>query len=202
VVVGVFVFSLLPKIFCFSELAFSHCYVLLCHESRFITHRPKMLYNTKANGQGNTGPWNSRINIHTLNGSRTFTLCKISVYVTCYTSVLNSVCCLLHHKLWSFSLTKDEAAVLHTVVTQPFGPMALCLPAQSDKGTITAAPAPPCQSLFCPPPTLTHLVLVSWVARELARLCTWPVPFSPPTGTDIATVGCANISYWMGDQIS
>jgi hypothetical protein len=77
-------------------------------------------------------------------------------------------------------MTEDEAAVLHTVVTQPFAPTALfTIPAESDKG-ITAAPVPPCQSLFCPPPTLTHLVLVSWVARELARLAPGSCPSPHP----------------------
>jgi hypothetical protein len=99
-------------------------------------------------------------------------------------------------------MTKEEASLLHTVVTEPFGPRHCVYHTCRIKGAITAAPVPPCQSLFCPPPTLTHLVLVSWVARELARLCTWPVLSSPPSVTDISTAGCANVSSWMGDQIS
>ena len=120
-----------------------------------------------------------------------------------FTYVNFFVCHMVLHKLWSFSITKDEAALLHTVVTQPLDHgTVFTIPAELDKGDITAAPAPLCQSLFCPPPTLTHLVLVSWVARELARLCTWPVPSSPPTVTDISAAGRANISSGMGDQIS
>jgi hypothetical protein len=42
--------------------------------------------------QRQTGLWNSPTKIHTLNGSRTCTFCKIYISVTCYTHVLISLC--------------------------------------------------------------------------------------------------------------
>jgi hypothetical protein len=72
--------------------------------------------------QRQTGRWNSRLNIHTVNVSRTCTLQNICLRHLLYMCVNFLACRMLHHKLWSFSMTKDEAALLRTAVTQPFGP--------------------------------------------------------------------------------
>lgn len=73
---------------------------------------------------------------------------------------------------------------------------------QTNKGPIAAAPVPPCQSPFGPPPTATQLVLVSWIARKLASLRTLQVPSFPPGVAGISTAGCVNICPWTDDQIS
>jgi hypothetical protein len=152
--------------------------------------------------QRQTGRWNSRSNIHTLNRRRTCTLQNICLRHMLYTCVNFFVCRMLHHILWSFSMTKDEAALLRSVVTQPFGPRH-CLQYLQNQTKVpllqhrSPLPQPLLYTTYSNPSGASFVGCkgISWTLH-LARAVHSTQCYRHHDSC------CANISSWMGDQIS